>query len=353
MLQTTLAGQVLTIGCDYRSPKGGVAQVLYNYEQYVFSNFNVITNSGDGNKLYKLNRAIAGIIKLIFTLLTDRHIKIVHIHSASYNSFWRSMWYVKVSKLLGRKVILHIHGGGFRKFYASAPQRIKPTLDSCDAIITLSQSWKEFFSTVTTCPHIAIVENIVSRPTANIERPNDGLLHLLFMGLIGEAKGIFDLIEAIHQHDNELRGKMMLHVGGKGKTDQLRALIAKYKLEDMVRFEGWVSGDKKVKLLSSSHAYILPSYTEGLPVSILEAMSYRMPILSTPVGGIPEVVTSDENGILFTPGDCEAMIAAIRTLIDKNNLISEMGNKSYDIIQPYFPDNVGLKLEHIYTSLLQ
>ena len=67
-----------------------------------------------------------------------------------------------------------------------------------------------------------------------------------------------------------------------------------------------VSGHKKEMLLNLCDAYILPSYTEGLPVSILEAMSYGKPILATPVGGIPEVVI--DNGILFQPGDLSAIL---------------------------------------------
>ena len=80
----------------------------------------------------------------------DRKIKIVHIHTASYNSFKRSAWYVSLANFMRKKVLLHIHGGGFKEYYATNPQWISSVLNKCDGIITLSESWKEFFQGVTT-----------------------------------------------------------------------------------------------------------------------------------------------------------------------------------------------------------
>ena len=87
-------------------------------------------------------------------------------------------------------------------------------------------------------------------------------------------------------------------------------------LDEMVKFVGWVSGDAKSKILSTTDILVLPSYYEGLPISVLEAMSYAMPVITTPVGGIPEVVTDGVEGTLFTPGDKASLTQTIDTYIE-------------------------------------
>lgn len=99
--------------------------------------------------------------------------------------------------------------------------------------------------------------------------------------------------------------------------------------------------------------YILPSYNEGLPIAILEAMSYTHPIISTPVGGIPEVVKDHQNGILVEPGNLEQIKEALLFFIKHPEVIESYGQKSYEIVQPYFPENVFLQLKKIYYDLLE
>lgn len=350
MLSETISNKVLSVGCQYRNPKGGVAQVMKNYSDFVFTEFKCIINSGGKSKSAKLFRAISGLISLSYKLLSDRQLRIVHIHTASYNSFRRSVWYLKLAKLFRKKVILHIHGGGFREFYDTNPEWISKMLNRSDAIIVLSESWKEYFQNITSGPEIFILENIVANPGDQKQQPSDRL-ELLFLGLIDKQKGIFDLLDAINEHDN-FSGKIRLHIGGNGKIEDLKQYIDLHNLSDIVKYEGFVSGKGKTNLLRDCDAYILPSYTEGLPVSILEAMSFKKPILSTPVGGIPEVVKDGVNGFLFSPGDKNAMASAIIKLLHDNNLTKQMGSESLNIIRSYFPDNVCNKLAAIYNALL-
>ena len=350
-LSISISESILTIGCSYHPPKGGVAQVLYNYQQYVFPIFKCVVNSKNSNKITKVLLAIYAIIKTIFILLIDRKIKILHIHTASYNSFWRSSWFVGIGKLFHKKVILHIHGGGFKEFYYSEPERISKILNRSDRIVTLSESWQKFFREISHCKEIEIVNNIVPEPI-QINIVKDQKFHLLFLGTITEAKGIYDLIQIFIQNKEQYQNRVVLHIGGNGEVAKLKLLIKENSLEDLVIYEGWISGNRKIELLNLADAFILPSYTEGMPVSILEAMSYKLPILSTTVGGIPEVVLNKENGILFNPGDTNSIVAAINYLQDNKNVARLMGDNSFRRIISYLPDNVGHKLQDLYTNLL-
>lgn len=350
-INRTLAETVLTVGCAYHPPKGGVAQVIFNYERYVFPLFKCVINSGGTNPIAKAWKAFKGILSIVIKLLCDKKIKIVHIHTASYNSFRRSAIFVKIAKSFHKKVVLHIHGGGFREYYATNPQKISSILNSCDCIITLTESWQTFFKQITTCQHVEVIENIVAPPQfKNI--PKDGKLHLLFLGLISQQKGIYDLIEVIAGHKTEFDNKLILHIGGNGEKGKLIDLISKNNIANLITYEGWVSGDKKTDLLNIADAFILPSYTEGLPISILEAMSYGLPILSTPVGGIPEIVENGVNGFLFHPGDKNDIFQAILQLLSNKNLAKQMGDESLAKAKRYLPCNVSDALSKLYSSLI-
>lgn len=354
MIEKDIAKHVLTIGCNYHHPKGGIAQVLYNYKHYIFQDFNCIVNSGGFNKGGKLIKAIQAFLLMCYVLLTDKEIKIVHIHTASYNSFKRSAWFVLLAKKFKKKIILHIHGGGFKEYYITKPQWISSVLNQCDAIITLSNSWKQYFESITNRPTIYRVENIVPYPNLLPTKKVrcDGKYHLLFLGTITKEKGIFDLIDVLHKSANLLLDKLVLHVGGNGQTEQLNQMIKEYGLENCVQYEGFVTSPKKESLLNEVDAFILPSYVEGLPVSILEAMSYKKPILTTPVGGIPDVVKQNVNGILFQPGDKNGISKAIERVVNNHTENKLMGERSFQMVQPFFPTNVESRLKNIYKKLL-
>ena len=102
-----------------------------------------------------------------------------------------------------------------------------------------------------------------------------------------------------------------MYIGGNGEIQRLKELINKHNIEDIVEFLGWISSMEKAIILNSTDVYILPSYNEGLPISILESMSYGKAIISTNVGGIPEIVRNKENGLLINPGELKQMEQAI------------------------------------------
>jgi glycosyltransferase involved in cell wall biosynthesis len=175
---------------------------------------------------------------------------------------------------------------------------------------------------------------------------------LLFLGKIGHRKGIFDLIEVLAENRSVYEGRLELIIGGNGDIKKLEKVIIERGLESIVKYEGWVSGEKKQWLFSECDVYILPSYNEGLPLSILEAMSYGLPIISTCVGGIPEIVFDGENGFLITPGNKKEIDLLLSNLLTNSELINIMGKNSNKIVSSYYPERVIPKLQKIYSSLL-
>lgn len=341
---------ILTIGCNFDPPKGGIAQVLYTYHEEVYEHFHFVANSGPGSKVKKIWIAVQAYIRMSFLLLLNRNIQIVHIHTASNNSFRRSAWFVRLAKFMHRKVILHIHGGGFKEYFRTRPQWINSILRKCDAIITLTEGWKNYFVNDLHLEDVFVVPNVISSPHRN-PIPHDRFT-LLFLGLVCEEKGIFDLLNVIKEHKDEWNDTLLLLIGGNGETDRLIKEIEENGLDHIVHFEGWVSGEKKIQLFNMSDALILPSYTEGLPVSILEAMSYGLPILATPVGGIPEVVIDGVSGFYFSAGNKNDIYQSINKLMHSKTELKTMSENNLRKANEHLPNFVANNLNRLYNVLV-
>lgn len=341
---------VLFVSIDYKVPRGGIASVLNTYSTFIAPYKFVRTTAGELKTWQKLWYAVSGYILLVWELLTDRDIKIVHVHSASGTSFWRKSYVIKISKALGKKVIFHCHGGGFKEFRATAPEKVDRILAKCDAIVCLSKEWEAFFRSID-CPNVYPINNVIPQPQYE-EVVNDGKVHFLFLGLVCKNKGIFDLVESINEHRSELENRIILHVGGNGETDKLCTYIKDNHLEKIIRFEGWVDKEKKTKLLNISDVYILPSYIEGVPISILEAESYKLPVITTNVGGIPSIVKDKKTGLFVTPGNKSEIFNAISMLMNNPLLRSSLGEKGYEISKLYLPDTISKQLVDMYNKLL-
>jgi len=352
MIEKKITEHILVLGADYRVPSGGISQVLNSYSN-IFEQFNFIPTTVSGNKFRKCFCLLYAIIKTIILLLIFKQYTIMHIHGASYNSFYRKRIFIYLAKFFKIKVIYHIHGAEFRSFYYRHKKIVTETLGKCDLIIALSQTWEIFFRKQIGCPHVTVVENVIPYPMKVNHKTDDIYCNLLFLGIIGERKGIFDLLEVIIDNKASYQNQIRLYIGGNGDVEKLKAMIKENNLDEIVKYEGWVSGEKKAYLLSLADIYILPSYNEGSPVSILEAMSYSLPVISTPVGGIPEIISKDINGLLVEPGDKLQIKCAIDTMLSNANLRNKMGEESYRRAMEYFPDKIEKKLLHIYTEYIQ
>jgi len=356
-----IAEKVLTIGLEHRKYEGGIGYVMNVYEKY-FSVFKYVTTyKRFPSKLKLIFFFISQYVKLIKTLLQDKSIEIVHIHGAAYGSFYRKFLIFLTSRyLFGKKTIYHVHASEFKKFYEGSgylgKKLIACMVENADVLICLSKSWETYFNTHFSVKRIEILDNIVNLADQQHKDYIDSgpvrPLRLLFLGLIGHRKGVFDLVDMVRQNKAVLQGRLEVIIGGNGEVDKLNDYIRQHQLESLVRFEGWVSGDHKHRLLSESDLFVLPSYNEGLPISILEAMSYQLPILSTPVGGTPEIVQHGLNGFLFEPGDKKALFQFLMNFVDRPKLIAQMGQESERISKRYSPVTVIPQLLDIYKSIL-
>ncbi|MFI2744576.1 glycosyltransferase family 4 protein [Zhouia sp. PK063] len=357
-IHNDISSRVLTIGSQYKNHRGGIGGVIDTYSKH-FESFKYICSYGTTTSMFKIIiNFLSAIYKTITCLIKDKEIEIIHIHGAARGSVYRKYILFKICKyFFNKKIIFHCHGSEMEKFYTNGSKFVKYIctnfFNNVDLILCLSPSWKEFFIKNFRPKDIVVLENIVEEADlAKKRNTSSSVIEFLFLGAIGKRKGIFDLLEVLKENKSELEGKITLTVGGNGEVEKFTSFIAINKLETLVNFKGWISGKEKKDLLLTSHVYILPSYNEGLPISILEAMSYQMPIISTDVGGISEVVENNYNGCLIEAGDQEAIYKSLKLFIENPALVQEYGIHSERKVQPYYTKNVIPKLESIYTKLL-
>jgi glycosyltransferase involved in cell wall biosynthesis len=347
MQEQEIFKQVLFVGPSIKA-KGGIASVLQSYKDN-FPTFNYLPTNSPHGTIPGLFVLLSTLIRLVFIrLFTD--IKIVHIHGASGKSWTRKSLIIKLAKALGFKVIWHCHGGMIDKYFETKDLKgVKAILDKCSAIAVLTQDWRHYFESMG-YDNVFVINNLITDNTALFNKKKSDIIKFVFLGNITETKGIFDVVDVFKQHKSEFANKVELIIGGIGDTERLQSEIENGGLNGIVNYEGWIDGVKKIELLNRASIIILTSHYEGLPISILEGMSYHCPIIASNVGGIPNIVHNGTNGVLLKAGDKDAIYQAIQRYIDSPDLIKTEGDNSAIIAKEYLPESVMRQLIAMYND---
>ena len=177
---------------------------------------------------------------------------------------------------------------------------------------------------------------------------------ILFLGELGRRKGCYDIPEVIEDVVKDIPDVKFILAGAGSAQEEtaIKQLIKEKGIEQNVEFPGWVRGNQKDKLLRESDVFFLPSYNEGMPMSILDAMGYGLPIVSTTVGGIPKIVHDGENGFCFEPGNVMEMGKAIENLLENKRV--EASISSFEIVKRgYSLEQHIKKLEECYKKAFE
>ncbi len=309
--------KVLMIGAG-RDVRGGVSSVVNGYYEAGLDQkceLTYLATMEDGSKLKKL--WVAALARIRFEKLI-REVDILHVHMSSDNSFYRKAVFIRRAYRAHKKIIIHMHGSTFDLFYKERcnkrqKKEVREIFRMADRVIALSDDWKAFLAKFI-CPakKIRVIYNGV--PVPETGKKEYGNRRILFLGILGQRKGTYDLIRAL-QGVCRTYPDVHVYFGGDGEREQAKRLCRELGISAHVTFTGWVRGRKKEKLLRGCSMYVLPTYHEGMPMSILEAMSYGMAVISTYVGGIPHMITDGENGLLCQAGDEAGLREALMRLL--------------------------------------
>lgn len=342
--------------------KGGIAAVVNGYrgsELEKLFEITYIESYRDGGKVAKLIKGISGYLHFAKELLLNKP-ELVHIHSSFGPSFYRKMPFIIMASWAKIPIINHIHGADFDEFYVKASDRkkklIKRIYGKCNAVIALSDEWKERLQQIVPAQSIKVLENYsVIHEDAYFEKQvrkcNN---NVLFLGELGHRKGCFDIPQVVSLVAKEIPDvKFVLCGAGTARDEQeIHELINEKGIGERVEFPGWVRDERKDKVLREADVFFLPSYNEGMPMSVLDAMGYGLPIVSTNVGGIPKIVHHGENGGCLQPGETEGFAREIVVLLKDDNARKIAGEASLNIVKKGYSLDAHIKLlEKVYRSL--
>ncbi|MEL7083940.1 MAG: glycosyltransferase family 4 protein [Cyanobacteria bacterium J06597_1] len=304
----------------------------------------------------KLTVFLSALGKLVGEVIA-RPIGSVHVHVSYGGSALRAAIIVLLMSVFRKPVMLHMHGSEFHVFFAKIPTAAKQLLGAafrkCQYMIVLSDSWKAFYSTNLGIDpdKVIVLPNPVKLPSTVPSRSTREQVRCVFLGRLGQRKGTFELLRAFAALPAETLANALLVVAGDGEIEKAKQLAAELGISERVEFAGWVGRETRDRLLAESNIFVLPSHNEGLPMAVLEAMGWGLAVITTPVGGIPELVTPDDDGVLVEPGNVEELTAALKRLIEDESTRKLLGERARARVTPLSVDTYMEKLSGLYKSM--
>ena len=127
-------------------------------------------------------------------------------------------------------------------------------------------------------------------------------------------------------------------MAGDREVEEARNLVESLNVSKQITFSGWIDTEARDQLLDQGSVFVLPSYNEVLPLSILEAMAWGLPVIVTPVGGISEIVNNGENRLVVEPSNTEQLSSAMKSLIVNEDLRTSLGDQGRKSLEPLDSD---------------
>lgn len=310
--------------------KGGISSVCIEYQKAgLFDRLNIqfLPSYVDAGAPKKLAVAAGSAIRLI-GLLCRREVALIHVHMASGSSVWRKLVFCALARIAGVPYIIHLHSGKFPEYFddrcgSFGRKLIRWGFNSSACLLVLTRERRNWLDQrgLTARP-VRELPNMVAIPSGTSKAQRSACL--LFLGRLEEEKGLSVLISAFAEVVQSFPNARLL-IGGEGDLPRYSEQVASLGLAGAVEFLGWVDGSKKAQLLEQAALFVLPSRYEGLPMGVLEAMSYAVPCVATDVGGLPEIIDSGVNGLLVKVGDVEGLSTAIARLLGDADFRQRLG----------------------------
>jgi glycosyltransferase involved in cell wall biosynthesis len=311
-----------------------------------------------------LTSAIADCVRFTRAVMKHRP-QLSHIATAFGLSFVKHSACVVVARLFRSKVLLHPHCG-FSALYSDQPRwwqwYFRQVIRLTNGVITLSGEWNQLSQVVPGCPiyflpnaiDLKVFKGIFQEQEAR--RKNSTPLRVLYLGYLGRNKGTFDLIDSA----KEITGKkvpVVFDLFGDdleiGDTILIKKNIDQFGLGQIITVHPFADGEKKLDAFRDADVFVYPSYSEGMPMAVIEAMACGLPIIATKVGGLPDLVRDGFNGILVEVQNPDQLANAFQLLSSNSDLRTAMRRNSFQsAFEKYDMEMLVPKLVGIYNHVL-
>lgn len=348
-----------------RKTRGGITSVVKAHEagkQWQSYNCCWIETHQDKSFIKKFVIVFWAFFKYIFLLPCY---DMVHIHVGEAPSALRKLPFAIFAKVLKKKMIVHFHSfspdttikGKYSFLY-------KHLFKNADKVIVLSEYWKKEVNNAFSDIKLQVIYNPCLREiknksigSADYNGPILKKRSILYAGTINQRKGYKDMIRAFAKIISESpKGRYkdwQLVFAGNGEIEIGKKLAKELGIESQTKWLGWVTGAEKDRAFHDATMFCLPSYAEGFPMSVLDAWSYGLPVITTPVGGIPDVAQPRENMLLFLPGDIDNLAQCMKWMMDDSELRKKISIASTRLAQTIFNiDTINKQIEELYAEVL-
>jgi glycosyltransferase involved in cell wall biosynthesis len=349
---------ILMLGASLEQ-NGGIATVEKLMLKHAAEDieFQHITSHDEGTVIHRIKVFIKALFALLWNLIASKS-DLIHVHISDGGSLVRKAIITMIAFIFNKPVLMHAHGAEFHVTYSKLPKWAQLVFSKifrcCDDFIVLSKTWEDYYvnNLGLNKKQVVVLPNPTELPAQIPNRISTSSIKFGFFGRVGARKGTFDLIKAFAQIPDALKADSELIVAGDGDIEEARRLAKSLNL-NKIQFLGWIDSQTRDQLLANIDVFVLPSYNEGLPMALLEAMGWGLPAIVTPVGGIPELITSTENGLLVNPGDIQKLSEAMQQLIENQSLRVSLGNAARETVTPFDVKVYCSQLYKIYSSVLE
>lgn len=326
-------------------------QYIKNKEFNDKVNLTYIATSTNGSILIRFLYMLWGYIKILWVLHT-KPIDIVHIHMAEKGSTFRKGRVAKWGRKKKKKVIIHLHAGPFMAWFNTLSQKkqnaVIQIFGYADTVLVLGKYWKKELTTIIPSKKMTVLYNGVECPKSNPFNPN--AKNIVYFGVMRKEKGTYDLIEAIKLIDNQLPESTKVVLCGNDLEGDIPIIIEKAGLNDRFELPGWVFGNQKEKIYLNAMIDVLPSYFEGLSMSILEAMARGIPVITTNISTMPELV---DDRCMINPGNVTSLAERILNLTKSDNERRRISGIEFEKVKSEFSITMFIdKTITIYSTLM-
>jgi glycosyltransferase involved in cell wall biosynthesis len=304
------------------SPSGAVGGGMGRVKDYIVasggnslarSRFEVLVTRDGRGAGYSLLLLVLAVLKIWWARLNGA-LALVHVNFGDKGSAFRKGLIILAARLVGARTILHLHAAELTDLYARSNGlvrfAIRQPFRAASSVIVLGRLWRDWLvRDLGIAPgKIDVLYNGVPVPVAKrvFDGAAPGPRQILFLGLLTERKGISDFLEALSSIDAGAPAWEAI-VAGNGDIPGYEKKAQALGIGARTRFVGWVDQAGVRALLRSVDMMVLPSYNEGLPLVILEALGCGAPVICTPVGAIPEVLEGERNVLFVKPGDVASL----------------------------------------------
>ncbi|HEX8964766.1 MAG TPA: glycosyltransferase family 4 protein [Rhodocyclaceae bacterium] len=310
--------------------------------------------------LARLWRLLAGPLLLALRILAS-DADVVHINtSLNRRAWWRDLGHLLAAKACGARVVYQVHGGALPQRFARlarVPEALlRRVLELPDAVVVLASCEFSAYRSFLPGQNVLAVPNAIDvrpfRPELRPRRQAGDPLRLVSIGRLAPEKGLAEALEGLAMARR--RGvEATLAIAGSGPLEaELRRQAARLGLGDAVRFVGPVFDAAKAALLQSADALVLPSHFEGLPYALLEGMAAGLPVITTRVGAIPDVVEHGVHGFFVAIRSPRGICRAIERLARDRALVAVMGLAGRRrVLQRHSLDRLADEFAQLYRSV--